>query len=437
MIPTQPNELLIRAAALYLPIALVTALLLYRRPSRRAIAGAVLATSWNLVAILAVNAIALRHGWWEFASDKALVAGTPADLWVGWSLLWGATPVLLDSPKLLRVAGALIAADVILMPLGDPLIQLSDRWLIGEAVAAATCLAPGVLLGRWTATDTHLSKRATLQVVGFAGLLYYVLPELIFTITAGDWDELLSRPRWHLLLAGVLLVPVTAMALQAVVEFTKHGGTPVPLDPPKQLVTTGPYAFVANPMQLSGTILLAAWGALLREPAIIAAAIMGAIFSAGVAAWSENRDLSRRFGDGWMRYRDGVRFWIPRWRPMQASTAVVYVASTCDPCSEVGRFLERRDPIGLEIRAAEECAVPLRRISYVRGEDRAAGVAAIGRCLEHANLGWAGASWITRTPGVAQVLQLIADAVGAGPRSVGRLDVGPEQHSGGTSWPAS
>jgi hypothetical protein len=38
--------------------------------------------------------------------------------------------------------------------------------------------------------------------------------------------------------------------------------------------------------------------------------------------------------------------------------------------------------------------------------------------LEHVNLAWAFAGWIVLFPGVSAVAQLIADAVGAGPRDL-------------------
>jgi hypothetical protein len=172
----------------------------------------------------------------------------------------------------------------------------------------------------------------------------------------------------------------------------------VPLDPPASLATSGPYAYVANPMQLAATIMLFAWGLLLASPAVVAAAVMAAIFSAGLAAWSEDKELSARFGDDWWRYRRQVRHWLPRWRPAIETAGVVYVAGTCDACSTVGAFLQRRNRIGLEIQPAEEYDEPLRRITYSSGVHRSTGVAAIGRSLEHVHLGWAAASWIRRLP---------------------------------------
>ena len=277
---------------------------------------------------------------------------------------------------------------------------------------------------------------ASCRFVAFTGLLFFVLPALVFTLTGEGWSPLLDRPRWQLVLIGLVLAPVGAMAVQAVSAFAAHGGTPVPLDPPTELVTSGPYAYVANPMQLGGTILLAAWGVALASPALVAAAAMGAAFSVGLAAWDEDRELSSRFGDDWATYRRQVPRWLPRWRPASAP-AVVYVAAGCDPCCEVGRFLAARQPSDLEVRPAERCPFPLDRITYQRGGERESGLAAIGRSLEHVNLGWAAVSWVGRLPGLQQVLQLIADALGFGPRPVVRRTSGTGPEAGAVPGPGS
>ncbi len=73
---------------------------------------------------------------------------------------------------------------------------------------------------------------------------------------------------------------------------------------------------------------------------------------------------------------------------------------------------------GLTLAPAEACATPLRRITYDQGGRHDRGVAAIGRALEHAHLGWAVASWIGRLPGLVALLQLVTDAVGGDPRDL-------------------
>jgi protein-S-isoprenylcysteine O-methyltransferase Ste14 len=386
---------------------------------------------WNLAALLPLNVVALRLGWWRFGTDVAVVAGVPADLWVGWAVLWGAVPVLATTRRLPVTVVALVAVDFVVMPQGEPALTLGGAWLVGETVAVAVALVPGLLLGRWTVERRLLAGRATLQAIGFGALAFYVVPSLAFTVTgAAGWGPLLARPRWQFVVAALALAPPAAMAFHAVREFVAHGGTPVPFDPPTRLVTTGPYAYVANPMQVSMTLLLVGWGALLWSPGVIAAAAMVVVFSAGVARRYEDDELDARFGEAWRAYRREVPNWRPRWRPYVAAPATIYAATTCGPCREVGRFLTQRAPVGLAVTPAESCPTALRRITYVAGvagvaetgggaPTRATGIAALAHGLEHVNLAWAAASWVVRLPGLVQALQLITDAVGGGPREVG------------------
>lgn len=420
MSPVEPSELAIRAAALYLPITIAVALALHRRPDRRRIGAVVLATAWNVAALFVVNLAAIRVGWWSFDVQSASVGGVPADLWFGWALLWGAVPLLVSIERLAPMGALLVAADLVLMPRGEPVVLLGSNWLVGEAIAVAVCLVPGLLLGRWTARREHVAARITLQMVAFSTLLYLVLPALVFTITGDGWEPLLARPRWHFVVAAVVAAPVAAIAIQAVREFAAHGGTPVPLDPPSTLVTTGPYAYVANPMQLGGSLLLAGWGVLLGSPAVVAAAAMAAVFSAGFAAWDEGRDLEARFGTSWQVYRGHVRVWLPSWTPYVTHPGEVWVAASCEPCDQVGSMLRGRDPVRLAVLPAENCPTALERITYQQDGSMVSGVAAIGRSLEHINLAWAVTSWIARLPGLQQLLQLVADAVGGGPRTIPR-----------------
>ncbi|MEI6497963.1 MAG: methyltransferase [Actinomycetota bacterium] len=414
------SELIVRGAALYLPLTITAALVIHRRPGRRRVAGAVIAVAWNLMMLLAVNTVAQRVGWWTFSTRTAAVAGTPADLWVGWALLWGAVPVLVTTQRLVLAGLALFAVDLVAMPLATPVVVLHPTWLVGELVCIVTCLVPGLVLGAWTARGEHPTKRAVLQVIAFTGLLLYVLPCLVFTLTGESWSALTHRPRWHFVVAALVTAPATAMALQAVREFAVVGnGTPVPLDPPLHLVESGPYAYIANPMQVGGAITLATWGVLTSSLAVVAAAVMAAAFAAGLAAWNESNDLTDRFGDDWLRYRSNVRPWWPRWHPYTGhhGDATVYVGTSCEPCSEVGRFLDARRPHGLEVAPAEESPDKLTRITYrALGVGTETGLGAIGRSVEHINLAWAFASWIVRLPLVRPFLQLVADAVGAGPR---------------------
>lgn len=90
-------------------------------------------------------------------------------------------------------------------------------------------------------------------------------------------------------------------------------GTPVPFDPPKQFVATGPYRVVRNPMMLSLFLVLGGETAFYQSRAIgiFTLALMAAAW-AFVRCWEEP-ELARRFGASYTAYRRQVPRWIPRW----------------------------------------------------------------------------------------------------------------------------
>ncbi len=416
----------VRVAGLWLPLAATAAAAAVRRPGKREAAGAFLATAWAFPALLALHLLADAAGWWRFGAEGLLLAGIPFDLLLGWSLLWGALPALALPRAPLWVVGLLaLWIDLLLMPLCAPVVVLAPGWLAGEAVGIAGVLVPALLLGRWTAEDRRVGWRAALQAGAAGGLTLLVLPAAAFA--AVGWNGVPQRPAWaHSLLLQVLAVPAL-LGVAAVQEFAVRGeGTPVPFDPPRRLVTTGVYRYVANPMQTAAALTLLGWGLFLGSAHVSAAGAMAVVYGMGIAAWDEGADLGERFGEPWREYRAGVRPWLPRWRPWHAADAAparLWVAAGCGPCSQVGRWVERRRPVGLVVVPAE--AHPggdLDRVTYdpADGSAEEDGVAALGRALEHLGLGWALLGAAMRLPVLRPVLQLLVDVSGGEPRRVAR-----------------
>jgi hypothetical protein len=171
-------------------------------------------------------------------------------------------------------------------------------------------------------------------------------------------------------------------------------------------------------------VLLALIGIVVGNAWVAAAGLMAHVYSSGFAAWDEDDDLAHRFGQEWNAYRAGVRRWRPRvrpWHPSDGQPARLFVSATCDMCSEVGRWFERRGAVGLAIVPAEQHpSGALERITYepADGSRAASGIEAVARALEHVHLGWAIAGFALRLPGVAGLAQLLADASGAEPRGI-------------------
>jgi protein-S-isoprenylcysteine O-methyltransferase Ste14 len=411
--------------ALYVPVALaLLAGLLGQRHTKR-FAACLLGFLWVLPSLLIVQHINLAAGWWQFPSAELPVAGMPLELYLGWIVLWGILPPLaLRRLPLVACTLIFVTADVIAMPLCEPVVRLSPHWLTGELVAVLVVLVPALCLGRWTIEDSHLRLRSAMQVATASLLFLYFLPEFTFAYHPGQgWTPLLALPSWQKQLAWQLLLFLSIPGINAVMEFAGRGlGTPIPYDPPKRLVTSGIYRYCANPMQLSCGLVMCVWAMLLQNSWLFAAAALAGIYSAGVAEWDERQDLLQRFGPEWKAYRRQVKGWRLRCRPyFSGEPARLYIAATCAACSELRAWIERRNPIGLEILVAEtHPASALRRLRYEPADGSAAveGVRALGRALEHLHLLWALAGMTLRLPIVWQCTQLVMDASGLGPRDL-------------------
>ncbi len=427
------RTILIRAACLYVPLMLLALLMARRYPTRRQAAGMLAGVMWSLPSLLVLQLLNLEFGWWKFNAEGGLLRAMPADLYLGWVLLWGALPTLLF-PRLHLglVIAIMFGVDLAVMPACAPVVELSDRWLVGEVVALLMVLLPAQLFSRWTIDDTHLSTRAFLHVVCSGAIFLFLVPESIFAMTgSGSWEPLTAKPSWRLGLELQLVALLALPGVSAAQEFANRGaGTPIPQDPPKRLVASGMYRYVGNPMQLSCSLVLTAWGVVLEHPWVVVSGLVAVVYGIGLANWDEEEDLGERFGDVWRTYRKQVPHWRVRWRPFHdpaAPPARLYVAESCGPCVEVRRWFAARKATGLEIIAAEDHPTrDLERITYDPGAGSAEeeGLAAFARGLEHLHFGWAYVGALARLPVIRPLVQTLLDATGLGPRPVTRRCVG-------------
>jgi protein-S-isoprenylcysteine O-methyltransferase Ste14 len=258
------------------------------------------------------------------------------------------------------------------------------------------------------------------------------LPEIIFAATGhGSWAALHSGHPWIRNLELQLIALLAVGGVSAAQEFGQRGsGTPIPYDPPRRLVSSGLYRYIANPMQTSCALALTSWGMFLKNPWLAASGVMAFVYSVGLAKWNEGEEMRGRFGASWSRYRAEVHDWKPRWRPWhdpQNPVPRLYVAESCGPCSEVRRWFEARHPVALDIMAAEDHpSEDLVRITYdpMDGTPLEEGVAAFARGLEHLNFAWAYVGAILRLPFVSQFVQLLLDVSGLGPQTIRRRSPG-------------
>lgn len=378
---------------------------------------AVLATLAVWVVVLAVEE---GTDLWRFHVAPTTVAGMPLEVSLGWALLWGAVPTLLGGPVWAWLVG-FAWVDLVAMPLMGAVVVLHDGWLVGEALLLAGAAAPGLLLGRATVLRRWLPLRVGLQAALFTGLFGWLLPHLALRIDGLSWADVVDHPYLVRSLLLAAAVGIAVPALSAVVELARAGGTPFPWDPPSRLVTTGPYAYLANPMQVGAVGLLGLLALAAGSPSLAVGTLFCLTFSVVLAERHERATLARRWA-AYGTYRQHVRAWWPRWRPYVPSPATLWVSEECDLCAATGAVVDLLTPTGLELRAAEEAPRPLRRMEWETRTGTTTGtttgVGAFARALEHTTLPWAWMGWWMRLPGVDRVLQLVADGVGLGPRTL-------------------
>jgi protein-S-isoprenylcysteine O-methyltransferase Ste14 len=404
---------LARTALLLGPTALAMLLLICVRSSPRQATAAMLGGLWQIPMLLLLNLVAQRLGWWQFRTDAASVLGLPIDLWIGWAIWWGPIAVLISRqwPPLL-VISVMIAADLAFMPRLGPLIVLSDSWLLGEAAAVLFALLPAIVLARLTEADRMPVLRTCFHALGWGGYMLLVLPACVLAWEGRDYLEVLthaSQPRWAIAL--VVGLPSLLVGWAAAHEFALVGrGTPVPYDPPKRVVTSGPYASIANPMQLTSALVMATLAILTDSAAAWLLPGTFLIFDGVFASWYNRAHIALAMPEDWGLYRAEVRDWRFRRRPYIARTATLRFPDSGRDAKALA-WLMRRVADGLEIEIMPPLPSPQRqRIVYVSSDPDldASGIAAFGRALEHLGGFLAFAGWMMRLPGVHHFVELVA-----------------------------
>ena len=258
----------------------------------------------------------------------------------------------------------------------------------------------------------------------FSTLLLFIVPALASELSG---VALPSVGLYSLIIAAQVFAFIALPGLAAVVELAQRaGGTPYPADPSRRLVSTGPYAFLSNPMQATGTVLLLAIGIWLWYWPLLLASAVALGFSATWFSLAETKSDAPE----WEEYRSTHRAWVPRSKPVFRSdyNAAVFFDGGCAKCREVGDVFAALDPIQIDVRDARFAhGKTMHRVTYRWwiGEEpdwdnvaenspeysygQLVGVRAIGAGLDHINLLWTSFGWALRLWPVSVVAQWVSD----------------------------
>ena len=165
-----------------------------------------------------------------------------------------------------------------------------------------------------TSTNWILIKTFT-QIIFVWSIILAVFPYLITIV-----EDKLSIHRLHFSyqqpVAVVLFVTISLIGIYAAFVMSNVGqGTPLPLDHAKKLVVLGPYAFIRNPMAVSGIGQGLSVALFVGSPLVALYALMGSLIWQLIFRPLEEDDLRRRFGTEYENYCQSVKCWIPRLKP--------------------------------------------------------------------------------------------------------------------------
>ena len=149
------------------------------------------------------------------------------------------------------------------------------------------------------------------------GAIFYGLLIFVFVVIALHVDRLVGLASiFPNPLNIILSLPIFSVALfligWSVQNFLKAKGTPVPFNPPPQLVTTGPYAYTRNPMLTGVFFLLFGLGVLFGSVFLLIVFTPLFIF---INFWElksiEEPELEKRLGEEYIEYRKRTPMFFP------------------------------------------------------------------------------------------------------------------------------
>ncbi|MBT8489919.1 MAG: hypothetical protein KJN62_02605 [Deltaproteobacteria bacterium] len=117
----------------------------------------------------------------------------------------------------------------------------------------------------------------------------------------------------HIIVASLFIALGIALWFWSAWQFFKAKGTPVPLNPPPRLVTSGPYTYVRNPMVTGIFFVLFALGIFFRSVSLTF--IFSPLFLIVCALelkLLEEPELEKRLGQEYKEYKKITPMFIPK-----------------------------------------------------------------------------------------------------------------------------
>jgi len=152
----------------------------------------------------------------------------------------------------------------------------------------------------------------------FKSLLYLIIEASVFALYI-PLNFLQTGPRIETNIISFLAIPLwligALIVLRCFWDFTFTGhGTPVPIDPPKELVVTGFYRYVRNPIYMGALSIFLGYFLWFGYWALLMYAVFSFIGVHAFVILYEEPTLKKKFGAAYEEYLKRVPRWIPKFK---------------------------------------------------------------------------------------------------------------------------
>lgn len=142
-----------------------------------------------------------------------------------------------------------------------------------------------------------------------------VIPSMILALLQISGDKRGKPSLLSLLLALFFFFTGSFLALWTMKLFNDLGkGTAAPWDPPENLVSSGPYRYVRNPMITSVLFMLTGECIFFSSIALAIYTLLFFLINCLYFHFVEEKELERRFGEDYIQYKKSTPMWLPKIR---------------------------------------------------------------------------------------------------------------------------
>ena len=152
------------------------------------------------------------------------------------------------------------------------------------------------------------------------GLAIFGLFTALFIVLAIFVDKLLVLPwpvqdNFSWTIGYALMAIGAAMVAWTVYYFRRSRGTPVPVNPPQELITSGLYRHTRNPMLTGVFLFMFGLGFAIHSLSLVLVFVpLYALAHVWELKQIEEPELVKRFGDEFLAYRERTPMFFPRFR---------------------------------------------------------------------------------------------------------------------------